>query len=106
MAKPQTYEEFLKATGQPDSEAAKRSYGNAAMAQAGAGVTPPGVDTTALKKADAERLAQFTKPIENAASAALHLFPPTAVPTLIYDAVKNATTKPAKADTADIPQNP
>jgi len=49
MAKPQTYEEFLKATGQPDSDAAKRSYGNAAMIQAGAGVTPPSTPKPAAK---------------------------------------------------------
>ena len=53
MAKPQTYEEFLKATGQPDSEAAKRSYGNAAMTQAGAGITPPVTPKAPAAKPDA-----------------------------------------------------
>lgn len=51
--KPPTYEEFLKTTGQPDSEAAKRSFSSAAMAQAGAGVTPPSTPKAESPKATA-----------------------------------------------------
>lgn len=49
----QTYAEFLKATGQPDSESAKRAFGTSAMKQAGAGITPPATPKPEAKKPDA-----------------------------------------------------
>lgn len=65
----QTYAEFLKATGQPDSESAKRAFGTSAMKQAGAGITPPSTPKAEAKKPDAPAIPK--NPLQSTAETLL-----------------------------------
>jgi len=100
--KPLTYKEWLPTTGLPDGQTAQSMY----QAYRSGFAAPAPTTSPALQKADAERMAGLVKPIQDAAGVALHLFPPTAVPALLYDAVTNSKKPNKPTDAAGIPKNP